>query len=77
MMDAIASQLSEIDTKDRFVQVRMTVNGNRATIIYEDGSGSEHARQEIPYTDFPMHDISLFACWDGEQWVCIMSLSRA
>jgi hypothetical protein len=48
MMDAIASHLSEIGTEDWFVQVRMTVTGNRATMIYEDGSGSEHARQEIP-----------------------------
>jgi hypothetical protein len=39
-------------------QVCVTVSGNRATMIYEDGSGSEHARQEIPYADFPMHAIS-------------------
>ena len=33
MMDAIASHLSEIDTKDWFIQVSMTVNGNKATMI--------------------------------------------
>ena len=38
MMDAIASHLSEIGTEDWFVQVRMTFNGNRATMIYEDGN---------------------------------------
>ena len=37
-----------------------------------DGSGSEHARQEIPYTDFPMQAISLYACWDGEHWVIML-----
>ena len=72
MMDAIASHLSEIGTEDWFVQVRMTVDCNRATMIYEDGSGSEHARQEIPYTDFTMHAISLYACWDGEHWVIML-----
>ena len=72
IMDAIASHLSEIGTDDWFVQVRMTVNASKATMIYEDGSGSEHARQEIPYTDFPMHAISLFASWDGEQWVIML-----
>jgi len=46
--------------------------GNRATMIYEDGNGHEHARQEIPYTDFPMHAISLYACWDGEHWVIML-----
>ena len=29
-------------------------------------------RQEIPYKDFPMHAISLFACWDGEHWVIML-----
>ena len=72
MMDAIASHLSEIGTDDWFVQIRMTVNGNRATMIYEDGNGSEHARQEIPYTDFPMTSITLYACWDCEQWVIML-----
>ena len=37
MMDAIASQLSEIGTDDWFVQVRMTVNDNRATMIVCNG----------------------------------------
>ena len=72
MMDAIASHLSEIGTDDWFVQVRMTVNDNRATMIYEDGNGKEHARQEIPFTDFPMPAVSLYACWDGEHWVIML-----
>jgi hypothetical protein len=50
----------------------MTVSGNKATMIYEDGCGKEHARQEIPYTDFSIHAISLFACWDGEHWVIML-----
>ena len=72
MMDAIASHLAEIGTADWFVQVRMTVNGYRATMIYEDGNVKEHARQEIPYADVPMQAISLFACWDGEHWVIML-----
>ena len=72
MMDAIASHLAEIGTADWFVFVRMTVNGSKATMIYEDGSGKEHARQEIPYTDFPLQAISLYACWDGEHWVIML-----
>lgn len=72
MMDAIASHLAEIGTADWFVLVRMTVIGSKATMIYEDGSGKEHARQEIPYTDFPLQAISLYACWDGEHWVIML-----
>ena len=46
LMDAISSHLSEIGTEDWFVQVRVTVNGNRATMIYEDGNGKEWAFTE-------------------------------
>jgi hypothetical protein len=41
-------------------------------MIYDDGNGNEHARQEIPYTDFSMHSISLFTCWDGLHWVIML-----
>ena len=72
MMDAIASHLSEIGTADWFVLVRMTVKNGRATMYYEDGNGNEHARQQIPFTDFPLEEIKLYACWDGEYWVIML-----
>ena len=46
MMDAVASHLSEIGKADWFVQIRVKVNGNRATMVYEDGIGYEHARED-------------------------------
>ena len=72
MMDAIASHLSEIGTQDWFVQVKVQVHGIRATMIYDDGNGNELARQEIPYTDFPMEAVSLYTCWDGDHWVIML-----
>jgi hypothetical protein len=72
MMDAIASHLSEIGTSDWFVQVNVIVKDSRATMIYDDGNGKEHARQEIPYTDFPLDKITLYACWDGLHWVIML-----
>ena len=30
------------------------------------------ARQAIPYTDFPMERIDLYACWDTEHWVIML-----
>jgi hypothetical protein len=41
-------------------------------MIYEDGNGGEHARQAIPYTDFPLSEITLYACWEGEYWVIML-----
>ena len=72
MMDAIASHLCEIGTEDWFVLVRVQVTEGRAVMIYEDGNDREHARQEIPYTDFPLDSITLYACWDQEHWVIML-----
>lgn len=72
MMDAIASHLAEIGTADWFVIVKTTVKDARALMVYEDGNGHEHARQEIPYTDLPLAVITLYACWDGEHWVIML-----
>ena len=49
MMDAIASHLAEIGTADWFVVVKVIVRKSAALMIYDDGNGHEHARQEIPY----------------------------
>jgi hypothetical protein len=72
MMDAVASHLCEIGTQDWFVLIRVQVSEGRAEMIYEDGNGGEHARQEIPYTDFPLSEITLYACCDGEHWVIML-----
>ena len=72
MMDAIASHLCEIGTADWFVLVRVQVTEGRAVMIYEDGNDREHARQEIPYTDFPLDSITLYACWDQAHWVIML-----
>jgi hypothetical protein len=54
------------------VLIRVQVSEGRAEMIYEDGNGHEHARQAIPYTDFPLSEITLYACWDQEQWVIML-----
>jgi len=41
-------------------------------MVYEDGNGKEHARQEIEYTDFPLSEMVLYACWDFEHWVLML-----
>ena len=72
MMDAVASHLSELGTADWFVLIRIILKGTQATMVYEDGNGHEHARQEIPFTDFPLSEQTLYACWDGEHWVIML-----
>jgi hypothetical protein len=72
LMDAAASHLDEIVTADWFVLIKLLMQQSRAVMIYEDGNGHEHARQEIAYTDFPLSSIELYTCWDGEHWVIML-----
>jgi hypothetical protein len=72
IMDAIASHVTEIGTADWFVVVRIQVIDHGAMMRYEDGNGRELARQAIPYTDFPLANLTLYAVWDTEHWVIML-----
>ena len=72
LIDAAASHLDEIGTQDWFVLIRLVVQNRSAVMVYEDGNGREHARQEIEYTDFPLRQIQLFACWNGTHWIIML-----
>ena len=41
-------------------------------MVYEDGNGQEHARQDIPYTDLPLTEQTLYTYWDVEHWVIML-----
>ena len=72
LIDAAISHLLEIGTHDWFVLVRTEVSGSSAVMIYEDGNGSEYARQEIAYTDLALSSVRLYAVWDSERWVIML-----
>jgi hypothetical protein len=73
LMDAAASYLIELDTADWFALVRLVVQDGTAALTLEDGNGGVRARQAIPYTDFPWAQQTLYACWDGEHWVLMLT----
>lgn len=72
LLDTAASYLIELGTADWFVLVRLVVTEGKAVITLEDGNGQVHARQAIPYTDFPLPKQTLYACWDGQHWVLML-----
>ena len=72
LMDAAASYLIELGATDWFVQIVLVVTESKALLTLEDGNGHVRARQEIPYTDFPMPQQTLYACWDGQHWVLML-----
>jgi hypothetical protein len=72
IMDAVSSHLVEIGTQDWFVVVRIEVTDHQAVMCYLDGNGRELAHQAIPYTDFPLRNLTLYAVWDTEHWVIML-----
>ena len=75
LMDAAASYLIELGTDEWFVHIHLRVTSSTALLVLGDGNGHVYAQQQIPYTDFPMPEQTLYACWDSERWV-IMSPSE-
>ena len=72
LIDAAISHLLEIGSADWFVLVRTEVSGSSAVMIYEDGNGLEHARQEIAHTDLQLPNVDLYAVWDSQRWVIML-----
>lgn len=72
LVDAISTHLDEIGNEDWFVAIKLIMTSDSAMLIYQDGNGNEHARQEIEFTDFPLEQVTLFGCWDGNHWVLML-----
>jgi len=72
IMDAVSSHVAEIGTADWFIVVRIEVEDHQAVMRHEDGNGRELARQAIPYTGFPLRNLTLYAVWDTEHWVIML-----
>ena len=72
LLDTAASYLLELGTADWFVLIRLRTNESSAVLTLEDGNGLVRAQQSIPYTDFPLSEQCLYACWDSEQWVLML-----
>ena len=72
LMDAIASHLPRL-YHDHFAVARLVVNDSRAVLTLDDGNGNVFARQQIPYTDFPLNEVKLYCCYDGEYWVIMLT----
>jgi hypothetical protein len=78
LIDAIASyfgspvmrEAMRIDPRIRDMQFwRLHVNGGKAVLVAEADAGEEpFIRQEIPYTDFPLDAIDIWAGFDGTHW---------
>lgn len=55
-----------------FTVLKFDRKGEGGIIKIEDGNGAVLAWQGLDYTDFPLVQYSLYACWNGEFWVCML-----
>ena len=62
LIDLIASWCPQPSIRQEdFVVWKLAVKPDRtATAIADDGNGRELARQDIPWTDFPLDEVSLY-----------------
>ena len=71
-MDAISSHLQRLPKEEAFISCKVTVDKGKVQLNIEDGNGQILATQQIPYTDFPLDEIMLFACRDEKHWVIML-----
>jgi hypothetical protein len=73
LMDVFASHLSEISTDHGLTCLKLKLVGEGASVVIDDGDENILAQQVIEYTDFPLEQFTLFACWTNEHWVIMLT----
>ena len=77
LMTAIASYLTEFTEKESFIvanlKVTRTANACTALLKLDDGNDNVLAEQFIEYTDFELDEIKLYACYNGNMWVIMLT----
>jgi hypothetical protein len=74
LIDLIASYFPKRQVMAEPFQVWVLAvrEGNQATIAADDGNGKHLASQEIPYTDFPLDEITLYVTNDAHNGIVVM-----
>lgn len=56
-----------------FTSFKVTIKGNKGVFKMEDGNKGVLARQDIPYTDFPLETFQAYGSWNGDAWVVMLT----
>jgi hypothetical protein len=66
--------LCDVDfSQNSFTILKLTRKGEGAIVSIEDGNRTVLAWQGLDYTDFPFEQYSLYAFWNGEHWVGMLT----
>lgn len=73
LLDVFYSYLFLLDgDKESFTVLTLTTSGRSGKVVIDDGNDNLIAQQEIEYTEFPLAQIKLYGCWDGQQWIMLL-----
>jgi hypothetical protein len=66
--------LVDVDfNQNPFTVLKFVRKGEGGIVNIEDGNGVVLARQGLDYTDFPLAEYVLYACWNGDCWVGMLT----
>ena len=71
LLEVIASHIKSIKD-DWFESAKLTVKNGKAVFTMGNGNGNTLATQKIPFTDFPLSEITFFVEQSGNQWVILL-----
>lgn len=71
LMIAVASHLT-VKIHDHFAVAKLSVMASSAVLTLDDGIGNVFAKQTIEYTDFPLPEVKLYCCFDGDHWTIML-----
>ena len=60
-----------LGTED-FITCTLTATNSKGRVIFDDGNDNILAKQEIPYTDFPLDKIKIFIVSNGDKFVVML-----
>jgi hypothetical protein len=72
LMDLIGSYQYPLLPEEPFQVWVLTAQGKKGKVVADDGNGRILVSQEIPYTDFPLEQIKLYAIYDGSYLVILL-----
>ena len=72
LFDAIISHVISFRGKHTHIQAKLFTKGDQATLILDDMDGNAIATQKIPYTDFPLKEVTIWAVQSGPKAYTLM-----
>ena len=72
LVRAIYSHLMSNAIYSDFVVARLTVIGNTAELVLDDGNDQVIAKQAIEYTDFPLDEMCIYCSYQEKTWILLL-----